>query len=232
MIVEKIKIQNIPAIIFGEKSDKIYIYVHGKMSCKKEAFNFAEIALNYGYQTLSFDLPEHGDRKDNTYLCDVQNSIYDLNVIADYVFSLWENVNLFACSLGAYFSLNAYAKRPFQKCLFQSPILDMYYLINQMFNWFNITEERLIAEKKIYTPIDILRINYYQYVKEHPIDKWPIPTSILYAGKDNLQPIKIIKKFVKTNNCELTISPTSEHPFLQNHDLKILNTWFESNIRT
>ena len=41
--------------------EKVYIHVHGKMSRKEYAEAFAEIAEKKGYQTISFDLPEHGE---------------------------------------------------------------------------------------------------------------------------------------------------------------------------
>ena len=85
--MQNIKINNIPAIIWGEKSDKVYIHVHGKMSSKEYAENFARIADKKGYQTLSFDLPEHGERENNNYRCDIWNGIYDLTEIGDYAFS-------------------------------------------------------------------------------------------------------------------------------------------------
>ena len=38
-----------------------------------------------GYQLLSFDLPEHGERKDDTtYLCKVHNCVKDLKQIIEY----------------------------------------------------------------------------------------------------------------------------------------------------
>lgn len=123
-----IYIEGIPSILWGKPSSKLYIHVHGKMSKKEYAEQFAKIAESKGYQTLSFDLPEHGERTDSTYRCDVWNGIHDLNVIADYAFAKWEIVSLFACSLGAYFSLNSYTDRKFEKCLFQSPIVDMKWL--------------------------------------------------------------------------------------------------------
>lgn len=43
-----IQINNIPAMIWGKKSDKIYIHVHGKMSCKEYAEDFATIAEKKG----------------------------------------------------------------------------------------------------------------------------------------------------------------------------------------
>lgn len=35
----------------------------------------AEEAIAKGYQVLSFDLPEHGDRKEEDYACMVQNCV-------------------------------------------------------------------------------------------------------------------------------------------------------------
>lgn len=125
---------------------------------------FAKLAEEKGYQTITFDLLEHGERKNDFYRCDIWNGINDLNKIADYAFLKWTNVSLFACSLGAFFSLNAYERRVFSNCLFQSPVLDMVFLIIKMFEWFDVTEERLKLEKEIFTPIDTLRWEDYQYI--------------------------------------------------------------------
>lgn len=45
------------------------------MSDKESAEIFGRIAQNKGYQTISFDLPEHGERKDENYRCDIWNVI-------------------------------------------------------------------------------------------------------------------------------------------------------------
>lgn len=49
MITKKIRINNIPAIIWGQQSDKVYLFVHGKMSSKEAAEDFAKIAEQKGY---------------------------------------------------------------------------------------------------------------------------------------------------------------------------------------
>lgn len=66
------------------------------MSRKEYAEAFAEIAEKKGYQTLSFDLPEHGERTDGNDWYDIWNGMHDLNVIADYAFSKWNHVFLYA----------------------------------------------------------------------------------------------------------------------------------------
>lgn len=67
MTQHNLKIQGIPAIIWGDDADRAYIYVHGKMSQKEEAQDFAQKAAQRGYQVLSFDLPQHGERKGEAY---------------------------------------------------------------------------------------------------------------------------------------------------------------------
>lgn len=227
---KKIKISGIPAILWGAPAPRIFIHVHGKMSAKEYAADFAEIADERGFQTLSFDLPEHGERAGEPDRCDIWNGIRDLNIIADWVFSRWDDVSLFACSLGAYFSLNAYAGRPFKRCLFQSPVVDMEYLVQQMMTWFDVTEARLEAEKEIATPIDPLRWDYFQYVKAHPIETWPIPTAILYGGKDVLQSRAVLDAFADQFHCKLTVSEESDHPFMQPGDNAIVRKWIGASL--
>ena len=59
---EKIKINSIPSMLWGEKSNKIFIAVHGNMSNKEDEVIkiLAKKVISKGYQLLSFDLPEHG----------------------------------------------------------------------------------------------------------------------------------------------------------------------------
>ena len=230
MNISKMKISNIPSIVWGEKSDKVYLCVHGKMSSKESSVGIAKIAEEKGYQTISFDLPQHGERAGEKARCDIWNGMHDLAVIADYVFDNWQEVSLYACSLGAYFSLNAYHARKIKKCLFQSPILDMEYLIKQMMVWFDVSEERLAREKEVDTPIDIMSWDYYQYVRAHPIQKWDIPTSILFGGKDTLQSIEVVKNFAGKFHCSLTVSENSGHPFMEKGDGLIVEQWMLDHI--
>ena len=110
MFKEKFKISDIPAILWGEKSEKLFIAVHGNMSNKEDAVIqiLAEEAVRKCYQVLSFDLPEHGERKNDGIPCKVQFCVSDLTIIMNYVEERWNEVSLFACSIGAYFSLLAY----------------------------------------------------------------------------------------------------------------------------
>ncbi|WP_300685667.1 alpha/beta hydrolase [Acutalibacter sp. 1XD8-36] len=226
-----VNIDGIPALVWGSKSEKVYIHVHGKMSRKEFAEGFAVIAESKGYQTISFDLPEHGERAENhEYRCDIWNGIRDLKLIAGYAFKHWKAVFLYGSSLGAFFSLHAYKELPIKKCLFQSPIVDMEHLIKKMMAQLSVTEDDLRKRGEIPNPIDPLRWDYYRYVKEHPITAWDIPTAILYGGKDWFQSEKVMQGFVQAHGCDFTLSPGREHAFMGDGDEEIVNDWYLKKI--
>lgn len=64
MLKDNFNINNIPTVLWGDKSEKVFIAVHGNMSNKEDAVIqiLAEEANQKGYQVLSFDLPEHGEK--------------------------------------------------------------------------------------------------------------------------------------------------------------------------
>lgn len=227
---KRMDISGIPALVWGEPSEEVCLCVHGKLSCKEAAEGIAQIESARGIQTLSFDLPQHGERKHEHRRCDIWNGIHDLTLVGDYAFANWRKVSLYACSLGAFFSLHAYAERRFEKCLFQSPVLDMEYLIRQMFSWFGISEEQLKAAREIETPIDLMSWDYFQYVLAHPITRWNTPTSILYGMKDDLQSLEVIQSFANRFGCRVTLAENSEHPFMKETDLPIVRRWLEEHL--
>lgn len=228
---KKIFIENIPTLIWGPASDKVYIYVHGKMGCKEGAEHFAEIAVSRGYQVVSFDLPEHGERKDEKYSIMAWNAVKDLKCISSYVTNRWKEISLYACSLGAYFSLLAYKDIEMKKCIFQCPLLSMENLIKNMMKWFDITEEQLRKEKEIPTPMgETLYWDYWIYSKENPVDEWKTKTYILYPSKDALTDRKTVDNFTNTHSVQLTVLDGAEHYFRELNYLEELEMWLKDTI--
>lgn len=228
------EIKNIPAILWGKDSDKVVIAVHGNMSNKEDIpiEMFAEHAIRKGYQVLSFDLPEHGDRKNEDTPCKVQNCVEDLMKIMQYTKSRWNQISLFANSMGAYFSLLAYKDVQFQNAWFLSPLVDMRRVIENMMMWFEISEERLEKEQIIPTPIgQTLYWDYYTYVKEHPVNTWNVPTEILYGSKDDISDFDTISKFAEQFSCKLKIIQDAEHYFHTEEQLKELDDWLEEVVK-
>jgi alpha-beta hydrolase superfamily lysophospholipase len=226
MHTQKLTIDGIPAIIWGERSDRVYLVVHGKSSCKEDAERFATIAVDKGYQVISFDLPEHGERASLERACTVQNGVQDLRTVMDYVRQNWNSVSLFATSLGAYFSLVAYRDVDFDKCLFSSPILNMQRLIENMMRWFNVTPEQLQVQCEIPTPIgETLSWDYYRYVREYPVEVWNSPTAILYPELDNLTEPEVVDEFAERFGARVQRVAGSEHYMHSDAELAIMDAW-------
>ena len=235
MKLERKNINNIPTLIWGEKSSKVYIAIHGNMSNKEDTVikTLANKVTNEGYQLLSFDLPEHGERKnDRNYLCKVQNCVNDLKQIMAFAKENYNEINVFACSMGAYFSLLAYKNENIKKCLFLSPIVNMKLIIDNMMIWNNTTEEELKEKKEIKTNFgQTLYWDYYLYVKENEIIDWNKETYILYGDKDNMQDEEIVKNFSNHFNCKLSILKDGEHYFHTNEQLNYYKEWLNKIIK-
>ena len=234
MKTEKININNIPSILWGEKNNKVFIAVHGNMSNKEDKVIkiLAENATSKGYQVLSFDLPEHGDRKDDTnYLCKVQNCVKDLKQIIEYAKKNYVEIYLWACSMGAYFSLLAYKDEDIRNSIFLSPVVNMEVIIDNMMLWSNTTEKELEEKQEIKTDFgQTLYWDYYKYVKENPIVNWNKETFILYGSKDNMQEQSIIQEFSDKFNCKLSILENGEHYFHTEEQLNYYKKWLDKAI--
>lgn len=228
------QIGGIPAAVWGEERQRIFIAVHGNMSHKEDTVIqlLAEKALNNGYQVISFDLPRHGERKEENTPCKVQFCVKDLETVMEYAKQQWKDISLFACSMGAYFSLLAYVEEDLEQCLFLSPVVDMERIISNMMKWFDITPEDLQERLEIETPVgQFLYWDYFSYVKEHPVNKWEAPTAILYGAKDDICELERVRYFADRFSCDMEIVPEGEHYFHTDHQLDVYRNWLDRSIK-
>lgn len=221
-------IKHIPAVLYEEPSDRVWLFVHGKRGCKEEGAAFAETACPKGAQVLAIDLPEHGARKNETGF-DPWHVVPELRDVMAQLRQRWAHIGLRANSLGAWFSMLALADTPPEKALLVSPVLDMEKLIRNMMSWASVDEARLEREGEIPTDFgETLSWRYLQYVKAHPIVKWDADTEILYAGQDDLTDRDTVDVFVRQFGCGLTVMENGEHWFHTSEQLAVLKTWEET----
>lgn len=116
-------------------------------------------------------------------------------------------------------------------CTVQNCIKELN-MIENMMKWFQVSEERLKAEKEIDTPIGkTLYWDYYYYVKEHSIAQWNVPTYILRGTKDTTCEEDTIQTFIHNySNVEMQLVEDSEHYFHTEYDLEMLKKWFCSSM--
>ena len=225
---QKWMIETVPALVWGEDCDRVFLFVHGKHGCKEEASAFAELVCPRGWQVLSIDLPEHGERQNRTDGVSLVpwEAVPELRAVMAQARARWKEVSLYAVSIGAWLSLLAFPDTPPVRSLFVSPVLDMNALIKTMMGWAQVTEEQLQQEGCIPTSFgETLSWKYACFARKHPISSWSSPTEILYGSADALTSRQTVASFVRRFGCGLTVLEGGEHWFHTPEQLAFLRAW-------
>ena len=223
---KKFLFHHIPAVLYGDNSEKLFLYIHGKMGSKEEAAHLAEIVYPMGYQVLSIDLPGHGERTGKMERFVPWEVVPELQAVYANTQKRWKRISLYANSIGAYFSLLALRDVKLEKSLFVSPVLDMEKLIRDMMGWAGVTQEQLKEAGEIPTAFgETLSWNYLTYAAEHRITEWDSPTAILYAGQDHLTSRQTVDDFAQRFGCTVTVMENGEHWFHTEEQLAVLDAW-------
>ena len=208
--------------IYGEKSDKVFIYVPGHGGNKEEAERFYHIAVKHGYQVLGIDLPQNG--------ADFFETIGFIREIYGFAKENWKHISLRAVSIGVWFSLVALKGEKIEKCLFSSPLFDMKRMICSLMVASRVTEEQLEKEKIIKSDFgQTLNWDYFVFARENPVGTIG-RTSVFYATGDELIPKSEIDDFANNNFCRLTVYNGGEHWIHKENDLRIMEEWEENEI--
>lgn len=232
MELNKIKIDGIPALIWGEPSDKMIIAAHGSHSSKIDdcMWVLADEAIKKGYQVLSFDLPQHGERVYETDFIMPDECVRELKAMYAFAGEHADKISLFGCSMGAYFELLAFSDTPIDRAWFLSPVTDMERIIHNLMNYCGIDENQFKERVLVQNDIEPLYFPYYEYVLMHPITNWPHETYILRGEKDTLCEYPYVKKFADCFGCELTVQEGSEHWFHTDSELELFRLWIRGRL--
>ncbi len=197
MKVIELNIGSMPALLLGEKSEKIFLFVHGLHGRKEEALAFAEVVVPKGYQVLGIDMSvEHKPWEVLPLLKDIR----------DYLFENWKNVSIRANSIGSWFALLAFQNMKVEQALLVSPILDMKKFIE------------LMPQRED---------DYYEWVVSNPITRWNAPTYILRPAVDLIVIEEVGRDFISQHQCQVTKMPNGEHWFHTPEQLAFLKAWEE-----
>jgi hypothetical protein len=197
MKVIELNIGSMPALLLGEKSEKIFLFVHGLHGRKEEALAFAEVVVPKGYQVLGIDMSvEHKPWEVLPLLKDIR----------DYLFENWKNVSIRANSIGSWFALLAFQNMKVEQAMLVSPILDMKKFIE------------LMPQRED---------DYYEWVVSNPITRWNAPTYILRPAVDLIVIEEVGRDFISQHQCQVTKMPNGEHWFHTPEQLAFLKAWEE-----
>ena len=232
MNLNKIRIDGIPAIVWGEPSDKMIIAVHGSHSSKIDdcMWVLADEAIKQGYQVLSFDLPGHGERVYETDFIMPDECVRELTAMYVYAKEYAREISLFGCSMGAYFELLTFPDIDIDRVWLLSPITDMERIIHNLMSYCDIDEDQFKKRVVVQNDIEPLYFPYYEYVRNHPITNWPHKTYILRGENDTLSEYSYVKKFSDRFGCELTVQGGGEHWFHTESELEFFRLWIRKRL--
>lgn len=197
---------------------KLFLYVHGKGGSYKEEEIFQNYILNADVVGIDYD--------------DYRPWITRDVILKSYLklAPQYDEVNIIANSIGAYFSMLALNGQDIKSAYFISPVLDMERLILDMMSWANVTESELEKRKEIPTDFgETLSFEYLTYVRNNPL-KWDIKTYILYGERDSLIPFETVRNYIKNHDANLTIMKGGEHYFHTQKQLDCLKNWLKANV--
>lgn len=233
----------IPAILWGEQSNNLILAVHGNVMHKEddEITKMAEVATAKGYCVLSFDLPQHGDRRGDDYICVPHTCSGDLKFMYDYAKEIAENVSIFACSMGAFYCMLLYPQLDVRQMLFLSPVVDSLRIVEDLKSLFNISDEVLEAEQTIYLSDDqrwnsngvplpkgqVINWDYLQYLRRHPVHLYEkkCEVDILFGTKDTVSNVAEAKELQARYGGTLKLVEGGVHQFVSEEQQKILGEW-------
>ena len=225
--MEKIKLEiaGIPAVLYGKRSRRVYLYVHGKNGSAAEAARFARTACPAGWQVLAVDLPEHGTRKNSPEKLVPWVVTRELQAVYARMHPVWKHIRVYGVSIGAWFAMQALQTQKPEKALLVSPIVDMEKLILAMMQQAGVTEEQLHAAGEIPTTFgETLSWPYLCWVREHPL-RWRTPTQVLYGEADELTSYAVLDRFKRATGAQLTLLADGEHWFHTETQLAVLQVW-------
>ena len=227
---QTMKMAGIPAVLYGERSRRVYLYIHGKNGCKEEAERFANTACAAGWQVLAIDLPEHGARKNSPEKLLPWVAMPELQAVYARMQPVWARIRLYGVSIGAWLAMQALQADAPEKTLLVSPVVDMETLITNMMQCANVTEEQLKAAGEIPTEMgETLSWPYLCWVRKHPLN-WRGRTQVLYGDKDALTSRAVIERFRQQSGAHLTIMEDGEHWFHTPVQMAAVQTWEEANL--
>ena len=227
---QKLTIAGVPAILYGSRSRRVYLYIHGKNGCKEEAERFANTACACGWQVLAIDLPEHGSRKNSPEKLVPWVVVPELQAVYARMQPVWPHIRLYGVSIGAWFAMQALQAEKLEKAMLVSPVVDMEALITKMMRGTNVTEAQLQAAGKIPTSFgETLSWPYLCWVREYPL-QWHTPTQVLYGDKDALTSRAVMERFRQESGARLTIMEGGEHWFHTPLQLAVMQSWEEENL--
>lgn len=223
------EVVGIPAMSWGPPSGSVLLAVHGAFGDKQDATirRVVGVAVPLGFHVVSIDLPGHGERTDPDRLVP-WSCAPEIVAVHEVLLGTGRSVDLFACSLGAYFSLVALAGHRVGRALLLAPLVDMGAHIERLMRAHAVSDDRLRREMTIDLPGgQFLDWRYLTYARDHPV-RWPHSCDVLWGERDEVVPEVDIVRFAAASGASVERIDAG-HAFTAAHD-PMVDAWLLASL--
>lgn len=222
----------------GEKTERVLVMLHGYMSNRKSdtILSIAEAGTARGVDVLSFDMPEHSDRKSQVATLTVANAVGDFRRVLDYARkSVCKRVMLFGTSLGAYFGLLAALDEECEHLFLKSPALNPPKTLLTLAE--NLSREIGDVISMRFTMNALSNITHDDAYEEECNDVFRryaggvhAPVDIIYGAHDELVTREDVQDFCRLDGdkIHLLVLENEAHRFVTKEAMQSTVNWFTS----
>lgn len=227
-MIENIKINykddEIAGIYNHNDSNKLIIMIHGIASDKDDKGNYSlleNIFSDMGYDTFRYDLLGHGESSGNSYDLTIENGVECLSLIIDRFKDKYDSIDIIASSYGC--SLACYVLDKINKCVFISPLLDLYNNIIEpdshfCKDYFSYAYEKIQSEGYVNFGLTdtLIGINTFNDARKYKpyLEIGNKDILIIHGKKDLMVPYKHSERIASgKDNIKLILIEDGEHVF-------------------
>ena len=200
-----------------ERPWELVVYVHGRGGSAEESAHYAP--LFPGCAVRGVEYVEGSPRE----------AAAEVRAAVEALRKGYDAVTLVANSIGAYLCMRAGLGELVRRAWFIFPIVDMPRLICDMLRAAGETEETLRKRGTIPTAFgETLSGEELCFERENP-PRWPVPTAILYGGRDLLTARETVEAFARDHGAALTVMEDGEHWFHTPEQMAFLDRWIRES---
>ena len=224
MKISRFAMEQTPIVIYGEETDRAFLFFHWENKNRFAIEPFAELALAHGWQVVDAEMAQSGETEEQRALHPWQPVLFLKNLLV-HAKRRWENIGVFADSVGAWLCMLAFEGAGVERCLFLSPVLDMADVIASKLDQAGITPAQLRRQKTVSAGEYELTYDYFRWLQRHRAHALCENTAVLLGGQDPLVSKSSVQRFCGKEGAIITTLPGCDHWFETERAQQLAQDW-------
>lgn len=216
-------------LYYGSGFDNTIVALHGYSSSRKSEHirELAEIATQNKTAVLSFDLPEHGDRRSQRATLNMRNCVEDLKTVIAYAREeLTDKISLYGSSFGAYVCLvGSVGDFAIEKYMLRVPALNPIKVLSKVMKDVSDAETEKLRKLILEITAGGRAFDVYDLVRKYKYS----PIDIIYSINDEYVDGADVRRFEAIDTSRIRLTSTGGgHDFTTTTAHKAYTEWLNN----